>query len=140
MLLLFVLLGIAFSFADDFCIKEVENPYPESYLSYAFRKSIERAILESGHSIKCKEGAKKVEPKVEFIRETPIAYTPQQRVSAYNLEVRMALVVDGSKKSFSVLVPYSQPEGGVGDLPRRGAIEDALKIMYVDILDFIRRR
>ncbi|MFN3976342.1 MAG: hypothetical protein ACK4LT_04680 [Aquificaceae bacterium] len=129
-----------FALSEDFCIEEVQNPYPESYINYVYRKSVERALLESGHGISCKEDAKRVKARVELLKETPIAYTPTQRVSAYNMELRLSLSVGGENKTFSVIVPYSQPEGGLGDLPRRQAIEDAFRIIYLDILEFIKRR
>ncbi|MEJ5339552.1 MAG: hypothetical protein ACK42C_04450 [Aquificaceae bacterium] len=123
----------------DFCIKRVENPYPEPYLDFTFRKRLERAILETGNTIVCKEGSQEIIPKVELLKETPIAFTPQQRVSAYNLELRVSLTVNGKGQSFSTVVPYSQPDGSFGDLPRRGAIEDAFGIIYIEMLEFIKR-
>lgn len=91
--------------------------------------------MESGHKISCKEGAKKIKAKVELLKETPIAYTPAQRVNAYNMELRLNLSLGKEDKTFSVVVPYSQPGGGVGDLPRKQAVEDAFKIIYFDILE-----
>ncbi len=129
-----------FALAEDFCIEEVQNPYPDSYINYVYRKNIEKALLESAHKISCKEGAKKIKAKVELLKETPIAYMPTQRVSAYNMELRLNLSLGKEDKTFNVVVPYSQPGGGVGDLPRRQAVEDAFKIIYLDILEFIKRR
>jgi len=60
-------------------------------------------------------------------------------VSAYNLELRVSLTVNGKGQSFSTVVPYSQPDGSFGDLPRRGAIEDAFGIIYIEMLEFIKR-
>lgn len=133
-------LGFSFAFSEDICIKEVSNPYTEVYLSYAFRKNLEKAILESGNSIGCGAGSKEIKPEVEMFKEVPIAYTPQQRVSAYNLEIKVSLTMEDKKRAFLVAVPYSQPTGAVGDLPKRKAIEDAFKIIYVDMLEFIKRR
>ncbi|MFN3871123.1 MAG: hypothetical protein ACK4MW_06550 [Aquificaceae bacterium] len=126
--------------SEDFCIEKVQNPYTDSYINYIYRKSLEKALLESGHGISCKEGTKRIKPRVELLKETPIAYTPMQRVSAYNMELRLNLSVDGEGKSFHVVVPYFQPQGGVGDLPRKQAVEDAFRIIYLDILEFIKRR
>lgn len=137
-LFLFLFLSLSLSLAKDFCIKEVENPYAEVYLSYAFRKGLERAVLESGNRLRCGDGAQEIKPYIELMREVPIAYTPQQRVSAYNLELRVGLTVGEVKKVFSTSVPYSQTTGGVGDLPRRGAIQDAFGIIYIDMLEFIK--
>lgn len=134
-----LMLFVSFAVGVDFCIKKVENPYPEPYLDFTFRKKLERAILETGNRIACKEGSKQIIPKVELLKETPIAYTPQQRVSAYNLELKVSLTVDGKSQSFSTAVPYSQPSGSLGDLPKRSAIDDAFGIIYIDMLEFIKK-
>ena len=137
-LFLFLFLSLSLSLAKNFCIKEVENPYAEVYLSYAFRKGLERAVLESGNRLRCGDGAQEIKPYIELMREVPIAYTPQQRVSAYSLELRVGLIVGEVRKVFSTSVPYSQATGGIGDLPRRGAIQDAFGIIYIDMLEFIK--
>lgn len=131
---------LSFGLAKSFCIKAVENPYAEPYLDYLLIKSVERAVLASGYKLDCAKGSQEISPAVELLKETPIAYTPQQRVSAYSLELKLSLRIGQEKKTFSVSVPYSQPEGGVGDLPRRAALEDALSIIYTEILQFIGRR
>lgn len=139
-MLILLLLLFSFAFSEVLCIKELVNPYPEPYVDYIFRKTVEKAILESGNSIDCGEGSKDVRLEVEKIRENPIAYTSQQRVSAYSMELALKVSIEDKQKSFFVAVPYSQPTGSIGDLPRRGAIEDAFKILYLNILEFIKRR
>ncbi len=136
--LIFLLLSV--SFARDYCLQAVENPYGEPYIDYAFRRAVERAVLEAGGRLSCKEGSKRVRLKVESLKETPIAFTPQQRVSSYNLELKLSLQVEEEKKGFSVALPYSQPTGGLGDLPRRKAVDDAFGIIYLQILEFLGRR
>jgi len=140
MLVFLLTIFFSFAFSEGLCIKEVHNPYSEVYLSYVFRKNVEKLVLESGYKIYCGEGSKEIKPEVELFKEHPIAYTPQQRVSAYNLELRVSLALDGKKKSFSVFVPYTQQGGMVGDLPRRKAIEEAFRIIYIDMLEFIKMR
>ncbi|MCS6998090.1 MAG: hypothetical protein NZ827_00665 [Aquificaceae bacterium] len=141
-MLLTVILLIIFSmsFSKDFCISGIENPYPEPFLDYLLRKHTEKAILERGYGLRCDGDAEDIKPAVELLRETPIAYTPQQRVSAYNLELKVSLTLGKDKRTFSTIVSYSQPEGGLGDLPRRSALQDAMGIIYIDMLDFIGRR
>ncbi len=134
-----VLLLLSLTFSADFCIKGIQNPYPEPYASYTFRKILEKAVLETGNRINCKSDAKRLEPQIELLKETPIAFTPEQRVSAYNLEVKVSLNTDKAKKTFSTTVSYSQPSGSLGDLPRRRAIEDAFGVIYIDILEFIKQ-
>lgn len=134
-----IVLFFSLSFATDFCLKEIENPYPEPYLNFAFRKNLEKAILETGNRLSCHRGSVEIIPKVELVKENPIAYTPQQRVSAYNLELKVSLNTEQKSQSFSVVVPYSQPEGGPGDLPRRSAIEEAFGIIYIEMLEFIKK-
>lgn len=137
LLLLFL---FSFAFSESLCIKELIDPYQESYIRYAFIKNVERAILESGNNISCDEGSKEVRLQVDLLKENPIAYTPQQRVSAYNMELRLSIAIGDKKRSFSVSVPYSQPTGSIGDLQKRAAIEDAFGIIYLDILEFFKRR
>ncbi len=139
-MLLLLLLLFSFAFSEDVCIKDLVDPYKEPYLGYAFVKTVEKAILESGNSISCKEGSKEVRLQIELFRETPIAYSPQQRVSAYNMEMRLSVSIENTRKSFYVSVPYSQPTGAIGDLQRKEATEDAFKIIYLDILEFLKRR
>ncbi|MCS6956856.1 MAG: hypothetical protein RMK75_00140 [Aquificaceae bacterium] len=136
-LLLTAFLSLALS--KDFCVGNIQNPYPDPYVEYVFRKTLERALLESGHRIKCTPEAEKITPSVDLIKETPIAYTPQQRVSAYNLEIRVSLTLK-EKRVFSALVSYSLPDGSLGDLPRRSAIQDAFNIIYTEMLQFLGRR
>ncbi len=138
-LLLSMCAFISFAFSQPICIKEVQNPYGEPYVSYAFRKVVERALLEDGYTIGCYDGSKEVRLRVEALKDMPIAYTPQQRVSAYNLELKVSLSIDEKSRSFHVVVPYTQASGALGDLPRRQAVDEAFKIIYVDMLEFLRR-
>jgi hypothetical protein len=139
---IFITLFILLSWAQahDLCIRPVENPYGEPYLSYAFRKNLERAVLESGGRLRCSEGSQVILPRVKLFKETPIAYTPQQRVSAYTLELKLSLLWNAEEREFLATVPYSQPTGGLGDIPRRKAIEEAFGIIYLDMLQHIKRR
>lgn len=127
-----------FSFSQTLCIRDVENETNEPYLSYALLKTMEKAILESGYSLKCPEG-EVVKVRVVEFRENPIAYTPSQRVSSYNLTLRIDVEI--GKKRFSVggTVPYSLPSGSLGDIPRRKAIDDLLDKIYLEILENVRR-
>lgn len=138
----YFLLSLAFyclSFALDVCLKPIENPYTEPYLDFALRKTLEKALLESGHKLACFPSSLELTPYVKLLRETPIAYSPNQRVSAYNLELSVALRTKDAERSFSVVVPYSLPTGALGSLPRRKAIDDALGIIYTDILEYLRK-
>ncbi|RMH08688.1 MAG: hypothetical protein D6699_00630, partial [Aquificota bacterium] len=107
---------------------------------FALRKTLEKALLESGHKLSCSQGSVALFPKVESLKETPIAYSPQQRVSAYSLEMTVRVKAGTQDMTFSAVVPYSQPTGGVGDLPRRRAIEDAFGIIYLDMVENFKRR
>jgi len=125
--------------ASTFCIKGVENNTNEPYLSYSLLRVVERAILENGHEISCEDTAKEVRVKVKRFEEVPIAYTPEQRVSAYNLMLSVEISINGDMHSFSSFVPYTLPYGGLGDIPRRKAIDDLLDKIYIEVLKTLRR-
>ncbi|SNZ11903.1 hypothetical protein [Hydrogenobacter hydrogenophilus] len=131
---------VGLTFSALFCIKPVENPYRDPYINYALRKKLEDAVLESGHKLSCKENALSIVPVIKELKETPIAYTPYQRVSAYNLTLSIALKDGKEEKDFSFTVPYNLPTGGVGDLPRRRAIDDILDIIYIEFVQYFKRR
>ncbi|MDW8095742.1 MAG: hypothetical protein RMI51_02960 [Aquificaceae bacterium] len=135
-----LLLFLSQVYAKDYCLKRVENPYPEPYLGYLLRKRTERAILESGHRLRCQMDSQELSVAVESFKETPIGYTPQQRVNAYNLEIKVRFATEREVRVFSAVVSYTQLEGGLADLPRRSAIEDAMNIIYTDMLNFFSRR
>lgn len=132
--------SIGLTFSAVFCVKPVENPYKDPYINYALRKKLEHALLESGHKVSCEENAFSVIPVIKELRETPIAYTPYQRVSAYNLTLSIALKDGKEEKDFSFTVPYNLPTGGLGDLPRRRAIDDILDIIYIEFVQYFKRR
>ena len=136
---LILLLSTGVLWAGVFCIEEVENDTKEPYLSYSLLKVVEEAILENGHRISCDRMSKKVKVRVKKFEEIPIAYTPEQRVSSYNLFLSVELEVNGQKHSFSSSVPYTLPYGGLGDIPRRKAIDDLLDKIYLEILKTLRR-
>ncbi len=137
--MILLLLWVSLVFSLEFCIKPVENPYKEPYLSYALRRNIENAILESGHKVGCGKDAIAIVPMVKDLKEIPIAYTPYQRVSAYNITLTVALKDIKGEKDFSFTVPYSLPTGGLGDLPRRQAIDNLLGIIYIELIQYFRR-
>jgi len=126
-------------FSKELCIKEVENDTNEPYLSYALLKTLEKAILESGGSLGCSEDSTGVYVRITNFKETPIAYTPAQRVSSYNLSVSFSVRVGEHSFSLGGTVPYSLPSGGFGDIPRRKAIDDLLDKIYWNLLQNFRR-
>ncbi|MDQ7082791.1 MAG: hypothetical protein Q9N34_07455 [Aquificota bacterium] len=125
--------------AGVFCIEEVENETNEPYLSYALLKMVERAILESGGKLSCKNGSDRVRISIRDFRETPLAYSPSQRVSSYILSLYFEVSVKENSFSVSGSVPYSLPTGGLGDLPRRKAIDDLVDKIYFEVLKNFRR-
>ncbi len=140
MWLIFLLFSIITSaYAEVFCIENVENETNEPYLSYALLKVVEKAVLENGYELSCKGDYKKINVSVLSFEEKPIAYTPQQRVSSYNLTLRFEVELSGRKFQISGTVPYSLPSGGLGDIPRRKAIDDLLDKIYLDLLKNLRR-
>jgi hypothetical protein len=132
------LLLISLAYAETFCI-EVENETNEPYLSYAVMKFVEKAVLESGATLSCKEDHKNLRVRIVRFKETPIAYTPEQRVSSYNLSLSLKLELEGREFTLSGSVPYTLPTGGLGDIPRRKAIDDLLDKIYWNLLQNLRR-
>ncbi|EDP75257.1 hypothetical protein [Hydrogenivirga sp. 128-5-R1-1] len=138
-LLIVLLIATLTAFSQELCIKEVENDTNEPYLSYALLRTIEKAILESGWKLGCKKGSTEVYVRITSFKETPIAYTPAQRVSSYNLSVSFSVRVGERSFSLAGTVPYSLPSGGLGDIPRRRAIDDLLDKIYWNLLQNFRR-
>ncbi len=136
-----LLLGLtSLAFSSEVCIKHVENPYPEPYLNIALRKILERALLSSGKSLGCSQDAKELKVFVKEFKEEPLAYTPLQRVSTYNLRLSISLVDGVSERTYTQSISYPQPTGALGNMPRREAIDTIMGIIYLDILRDMRRR
>jgi len=125
--------------AQTYCIREIENPSDDPYLEYALIKAVERAIIETGNRLSCKEDYDPVKLVITRFEQIPIAYTAEQRINLYNLS--LVLRVNLGEKAFTVssTVPYSLPSGSSGDLPRRKAIDDLTDKIYSYILQNLRR-
>ena len=124
--------------ADTFCVEIEGDRYRDPYLSYALLRTVERAVVESGHTLHCGEGSKTLRVEILSFGEKPIAYTPQQRVSTYSLDVRVRLSTEGESFTVFTSVPYAIPGGSEGDIPRRRAIDDLLDKLYLNILKNLR--
>lgn len=135
--MLFLSLGLIS--AQPICIEWSSLPRSEPYLHYALLRSVEKAVLESGYSLGCDGEYEKLSVKVRKFEEVPIAYTPAQRVSVYNLILSLEAVKGNERFIFTVSVPYSLPSGGLGDLPRRKAIDDLLDKIYLRMVEKLRR-
>jgi hypothetical protein len=131
---------VSLTFSAVFCIKPVENPYRDPYINYRLQKNLEDAVLESGHKVSCKEHTFTIVPIIKELKETPVGYTSYQRVSAYNLTLSVALKDGKEEKDFSFTVTYSLPTGSLGDLPRRKAIDNILDIIYIEFVQYFKRR
>ena len=129
----------ALLFGGSFCVSSIENPSDDPYLEYALMKAVERAIIESGYRLDCSGSHEEVKVKVVEFKEIPIAYTPRQRVSLYNLVMNLKVRIGGREFVLSSSVPYSLPSGSSGDIPRRKAIDDLTDKIYSYILQNLRR-
>ncbi len=136
---LIILLLSGSLFAQTFCVREVLNSTDEPYLSYSLLRIVERALLENGYELGCEGSFNEIGLKVKEFKEIPIAYTPEQRVSSYNLILSVELKVNGEDHTLRSFVPYDLPYGGLGDVPRRRAIDDLLDKIYIEILEILRR-
>lgn len=128
------------AFGKEVCLSELKNPYPDDYLDYALRRTVERAFLQAGERLSCGEGSEKVTVEVLEYKDIPTGLSPFQRVNSYNLFLSFELKTQGKSYKYSVTVPYFLPSGGQGDLPKRSALEDALGIIYPRLVEDLIRR
>jgi hypothetical protein len=128
------------AFGREVCLSELKNPYPDDYLDYALRRTVERAFLQAGERLRCGEGSEKVSVEVLEYKEVPTGLSPFQRVNSYNLLLSFELKTQIKSYKYSITVPYFLPFGGEGDLPRRSALEDALGIIYPRLVEDLIRR
>jgi hypothetical protein len=124
----------------EVCLNELKNPYPDDYLDYALRRTVERAFLQVGERLRCGEGSEKVSVKVLEYKDIPTGLSPYQRVNSYNLLLSFELKTQSKSYKYSVVVPYFLPSGGQGDVPKRSALEDALGIIYPRLIEDLSRR
>ncbi len=124
----------------EVCLNELKNPYPDDYLDYALRRTVESAFLQAGEKLRCGEGSEKVSVEVLEYKDVPTGLSPFQRVNSYNLFLSFELKTQSKSYKYSVAVPYFLPSGGQGDLPKRSALEDALGIIYPRLIEDLIRR
>jgi hypothetical protein len=62
--LILVLVLFQTAFGKEVCLSELKNPYPDDYLDYALRRTVERAFLQVGERLRCGEGSEKVTVEV----------------------------------------------------------------------------
>lgn len=124
----------------EVCLSELKNSYPDDYLDYALRRTVERAFLQAGEKLRCGEGSEKVSVEVLEYKDIPTGLSPYQRVNSYNLLLSFELKTQSKSYKYSVAVPYFLPSGGQGDLPKRSALEDALGIIYPRLIEDLSRR
>jgi hypothetical protein len=124
----------------EVCLSELKNSYPDDYLDYALRRTVERAFLQAGERLRCGEGSEKVSVEVLEYKDIPTGLSPFQRVNSYNLFLSFELKTQGKSYKYSITVPYFLPSGGQGDLPKRSALEDALGIIYPRLIEDLIRR
>ncbi len=130
---------VGLSFGQKLCLEEVKGIGEDPYVEYSLRKTVEKAFLESGYLLSCEEKSLRAVVRVIHFGEVPIAYTPKQRISSYNLTLRFEIKINGRILIAGGSVPYSIPFGGYGDIPRRKAVDDLLDKIYLDLLREIRR-
>jgi len=138
-----LILGLVFfqtAIGREVCLSELKNPYPDYYLDYALRRTVERAFLQAGERLRCGEGSEKVIVEVLEYKDISTGLSPFQRVNSYNLLLSFELKTQGKSYKYSVAVPYFLPSGGQGDLPKRSALEDALGIIYPRLIEDLSRR
>ena len=120
------------------CVKRVENPGTDPYLNYVLLQRIEQALLEVGKKVECSENSRELVVSIKRLKDIPLAFSPEQRVTSYTLEVVVSIKLDGKEAEFFWSVPYEQTNGLQGELPRREAFEDAVDKISIQILDFLK--
>lgn len=138
--LIFGLVLFQTAIGREVCLSELKNPYPDDYLDYALRRTVERAFLQAGERLGCGEGSEKVTVEVLEYKDIPTGLSPYQRVNSYNLLLSFELKTQSRSYKYSVTVPYFLPSGGEGDLRKRSALEDALGIIYPRLIEDLIRR
>jgi hypothetical protein len=128
------------AFGREVCLSELKNPYPDDYLDYALRRTVERAFLQAGEKLRCGEGSEKATVEVLEYKDIPTGLSPFQRVNSYNLLLSFELKTQSKSYKYSITVPYFLSSGGQGDLPKRSALEDALGIIYPRLIKDLSRR
>jgi hypothetical protein len=128
------------AFGREVCLSELKNPYPDDYLDYALRRTVERAFLQAGERLRCGEGSEKVTVEVLEYKEIPTGLSPFQRVNSYNLLLSFEIKTQSKSYKYSITVPYFLPSGGQGDVPKRSALEDTLGIIYPRLIEDLIRR
>jgi hypothetical protein len=124
----------------EVCLSELKNPYPDDYLDYALRRTVERAFLQAGEKLRCGEGSEKVSVEVLEYKDIPTGLSPYQRVNSYNLFLSFEIKTQDKSYRYSIAVSYFLPSGGQGDVPKRSALEDALGIIYPKLIEDLSRR
>jgi hypothetical protein len=124
----------------EVCLSELKNPYPDDYLDYALRRTVERAFLQAGEKLRCGEASEKVSVEVLEYKDIPIGLSPFQRVNSYNLFLSFEIKTQDKSYRYSVAVSYFLPSGGQGDIPKRSALEDTLGIIYPRLIEDLSRR
>jgi hypothetical protein len=138
--LIFGLVLFQTAIGREVCLNELKNPYPDDYLDYALKRTVERAFLQAGERLRCGEGSEKVTVEVLEYKDVPTGLSPFQRVNSYNLFLSFELKTQSKSYKYSVAVPYFLSSGGQGDLPKRSALEDALGIIYPRLIEDLSRR
>ncbi len=128
------------TFGEDVCLNELRNPYPDTYLDYALRRTVESAFLQVGKGLRCGEGSEKASVEVLEYKDVPTGLSRFQRVNSYNLLLSFELKVQDKTYKYSVTVPYLLPSGEQGDIPKRSAVEDALGIIFPSLIKDLSRR
>ncbi len=125
-------------FGKTYCVEVKRDPYRDPYIGFAVLRTVERAVVESGNSLGCGKGSRMLRVSVVSLKEVPIAFTPDQRVRAYNLYLTLRVETERETFTLGGAVPYSQPTGGLGDITRRRAIDDLLDKLYLNLLEKLR--
>jgi len=108
--------------------RNLKDPFVKQYVL----DKINQYILESGWSVGCSEKALRLYLRVDY-NERPLVISAGQRVKSYLFSLKIRI----NGRRFSASVPYSLPYGGLGELPRRKAVEEAMGRMKLSIIEYL---
>lgn len=136
LVILLCFFNILLANAQNFCIREKEGvPIDDPYIQEYTIKYVEKAFLEAHKNLNCNDKSSDiVYIKITNFSNVPIGYSIYQRANNYMLTVNLELDIAKKHFVYSQVSYYTLPTGGMGNLPRRQAFEDAMSRIKDNII------
>ena len=124
------LLLISITFGGEICLK-LHSSGEDPYIAHRAYHHIKNLFLESGFTLSCERNAKKVNVDVSYT-DVPISVSSRQRVSSYNLFLKVLI----NDREFVSSVPYFV-NASLGEIQRRKAVDEAFSRIKLNILEYL---